>query len=188
MIGILVWQELHNSQISPCLCRHCAAHLAWHFQSVVHYTRGQILEQPFEYCVTYPFSSLIQGQKFYMTGKELLKNNSERLDYNFIFKPLESTVYYDDGYTYSMAQLELRFSRTEKSKNQIFGGYYAGTLTFACLSLVSFFIHPDMVPGRMGMLIMLYLIQVNTYGSLDAPPKRGFSSIEVKVKPKVSKT
>ena len=117
-----------------------------------------------------------------MIGKELMKNNSERLDYNFIFKPLESTVYYDDGYTYSMAQLELRFSRTEKSKNQIFGGYYAGTLTFACLSLVSFFIHPDMVPGRMGMLIMLYLIQVNTYGSLDAPPKRGFSSIEVKVK------
>ena len=111
-----------------------------------------------------------------------MKNNSERLDYNFIFKPLEPTFYYDDGYTYSMAQLELSFSRTEKSKNQIFGGYYAGTLTFASLSLVSFFIHPDMVPGRMGMLIMLYLIQVNTYGSLDAPPKRGFSSIEVKVK------
>ena len=116
-----------------------------------------------------------------MIGKELMKNNSERLDYNFIFKPLKPTVYYDDGYTYSMAQLELRFSRTEKSRNQIFGGYYAGTLTFASLSLVSFFIHPDMVPGRMGMLIMLYLIQVNTYGSLDAPPKRGFSSIEVKL-------
>ena len=68
-----------------------------------------------------------------MIGKELIKNNSERLDYNFIFKPLESTAYYDDGYTYSMTQLELRFSRTEKSKNQIFGGYYAGTLTFASL-------------------------------------------------------
>ena len=151
---------------------------------------GKFLNCPLKIVLpTHPFSSLIiQGQKFLMIGKELMKNNSERLDYNFIFKPLEPTVYYDDGYTYSMAQLELRFSRTEKSKNQIFGGYYAGTLTFASLSLVSFFIHPDMVPGRMGMLIMLYLIQVNTYGSLDAPPKRGFSSIEVKVKPKVSKT
>ena len=144
---------------------------------------GKFLNCPLKIVLpTHPFSSLIiQGQKFLMIGKELMKNNSERLDYNFIFKPLEPTVYYDDGYTYSMAQLELSFSRTEKSKNQIFGGYYAGTL-------VSFFIHPDMVPGRMGMLIMLYLIQVNTYGSLDAPPKRGFSSIEVKVKPKVSKT
>ena len=151
---------------------------------------GKILNCPLKIVLPiYLFSSLIiQGQKFLMIGKELMKNNSERLDYNFIFKPLEPTVYYDDGYTYSMAQIELRFSRTEKSKNQIFGGYYAGTLTFASLSLVSFFIHPDMVPGRMGMLIMLYLIQVNTYGSLDAPPKRGFSSIEVKVKPKVSKT
>ena len=29
------------------------------------------------------------------------------------------------------------------------------------------------------MLIMLYLIQINTYASAEAPPKRGFSSIEV---------
>ena len=33
--------------------------------------------------------------------------------------------------------------------------------------------------GRMGMLIMLYLIQINTYNSVKAPPKRGFSSIEI---------
>ena len=31
----------------------------------------------------------------------------------------------------------------------------------------------------MGMLTMLYLIQINTYNSAKAPPKRGFSSIEV---------
>ena len=29
------------------------------------------------------------------------------------------------------------------------------------------------------MLTMLYLIQINTYNSVKAPPKRGFSSIEV---------
>ena len=49
---------------------------------------------------------------------------------------------------------------------------------FAILSQISYFINPDIVPGRMGMLIMLYLIQINTYASLKAPDKRGFSSIE----------
>ena len=33
--------------------------------------------------------------------------------------------------------------------------------------------------GRMGLLTMLYLIQINTYNSVKAPTKRGFSSIEV---------
>ena len=53
------------------------------------------------------------------------------------------------------------------------------TAIFAILSLLSFSIQPDIVPGRMGMLIILYLIQINTYNSVKAPPKRGFSSIEV---------
>ena len=33
--------------------------------------------------------------------------------------------------------------------------------------------------GRMGLLTMLYLIQINTYNSVNVPTKRGFSSIEV---------
>ena len=38
------------------------------------------------------------------------------------------------------------------------------------------------VPGRMGLLITLYLITFNVYGSISsnmAPPERGFSYIEV---------
>ena len=32
------------------------------------------------------------------------------------------------------------------------------------------------VPGRMGMLVTLYLISANVYNSLDAPASRGFRS------------
>ena len=35
------------------------------------------------------------------------------------------------------------------------------------------------VPGRMGMVITLCLISFNVYNAIDAPPKRGFSYIEV---------
>ena len=34
------------------------------------------------------------------------------------------------------------------------------------------------VPGRMGMIVTLYLISANVYNSVDAPQSRGFSYIE----------
>ena len=35
------------------------------------------------------------------------------------------------------------------------------------------------VPGRMGLVITLYLILINSYTSVKAPPRRGFSFIEL---------
>ena len=121
---------------------------------------------------------------FYTEGKEIGGNEFElktdgRLDYNFKFESLPSLTFEDSGYEYTQAQVKIDFQRTDKSRTEIFGGYHATTAIFAMLSLLSFFINPDVVPGRMGMLIMLYLIQINTYNSVKAPPKRGFSTIEI---------
>ena len=35
------------------------------------------------------------------------------------------------------------------------------------------------VPGRMGLLVTLFLISVNVYNSVDGPPQRGMSYVEV---------
>ena len=35
------------------------------------------------------------------------------------------------------------------------------------------------VPGRMGMIVTLYLISANVYNAIDAPHNRGFSYIEL---------
>ena len=54
------------------------------------------------------------------------------------------------------------------------------TLTFSVLSLASFSIKIEKVPGRVGLLITLLLISINTYNSLHAAPvKRGISFIEI---------
>ena len=37
----------------------------------------------------------------------------------------------------------------------------------------------NQVPGRLGLLVTLYLIATNVYNSVKAPPKRGFSYIEI---------
>ena len=78
-----------------------------------------------------------------------------------------------------MLKIRMNMTRTEKSRRKLFGGYHLTTGIFAGLSLVSYFIPPDIVPGRMGMLITLYLSLINSYNSVDAPPDRGFSSIEI---------
>ena len=83
------------------------------------------------------------------------------------------------GVEYSTAQMRIDFERTKKSRQKIFVSYHIPTAVFSSLSLLSYFIPTDSVPGRMGMLIMLYLIQINTYNSVEAPPNRGFSSIEI---------
>merc|ERR1712241_361525 len=66
-----------------------------------------------------------------------------------------------------------------KSLGQLLSGYYYPTSTFAFLSMMSFLIKPEIVPGRMGMIVTLYLISANVYNSVDAPKGRGFSYIEI---------
>ena len=98
----------------------------------------------------------VEGKYFNITG-----NN--RLNYKFRFESLPTTEFQDDGHKYSETRIKMIFERTEKSRTKIFGGYHATTAIFSILSLISFFIHPEVVPGRMGMLIILYLIQINMY-------------------------
>ena len=47
------------------------------------------------------------------------------------------------------------------------------------ISLGSYAIDPQVVPGRLGLLITLFLILTNVYNSVDAPKGRGFSYIEI---------
>ena len=52
-------------------------------------------------------------------------------------------------------------------------------MIFVLVAWLSFLVPSDIVPGRMGMLITLYLILINSYNSVHAPPDRGVSSIEI---------
>ena len=56
---------------------------------------------------------------------------------------------------------------TRKSPGLLYGGYYFPTGIFAVLSLVSFSIELQNVPGRLGLLVTLYLIMTNVYISVE---------------------
>lgn len=90
-------------------------------------------------------------------------------------KPSFTHEYNDNEY--SSTGIVLVFYR--KTLGHLLGSFYMPTLMFAAISTVSFFIHPSIVPGRMGMVVTIFLITSNIYTSVDAPPSRGFSYIEI---------
>ena len=81
------------------------------------------------------------------------------------------------GYDYSYAGLTIHLKRNKLGL--LIGSFYVPTGIFAMLSMISFAINPEMVPGRLGLLVTLYLIVSNVYGAVKAPSKRGFSYIEI---------
>ncbi len=102
-----------------------------------------------------------------------------KVNYDFTFKSMESADFFENGVNYTMSKIRIEFKRNGKGKAKIFSGYHISSVIFALLSLVSYLIDSDQVPGRMGLLITLSLIMINSYNSADAPSNRGFSSIEI---------
>ena len=85
-----------------------------------------------------------------------------------------------DGYDSEMPVVAINFYLLRKSEkfHQLIITYYIPSGAFAFLSLFSFFVKPEMVPGRMGMLVTIFLIVIGIYKSVEAPPKRGFGYLE----------
>ena len=85
-------------------------------------------------------------------GLQFSYPKSGRLDYSFNLKSLPNTVYQEKGNNYSLAQVKLNFGRNEKSQAEILSGYHITTGIFAFLSLISFFINIDAVPGTTSLV------------------------------------
>ena len=93
-------------------------------------------------------------------------------------RPLKSSQEIFRNHEYSQARIEIQMTRKLSGTFKLIGSFFLPTLLYSSLSLFSFAIQPETVPGRMGMLVTLFLIVTNVYSSVDAPSKRGFSYIE----------
>ena len=111
-------------------------------------------------------------------GKAALPFLSVRLPFDIKISGIEPfSVNSSGGFIYSHAGMRIDFTRNKLS--QLIGGFYGPTAIFAILSMISYSINPEVVPGRLGLLVTLYLIASNVYNSVKAPEDRGFSYIEV---------
>ena len=102
---------------------------------------------------------------------------SKRLPYTISVQSLNTSKIHSMNKMRSATGVRFHYSRN--TIGLLLGGYYVPTAVFGFLSIVSFIIRPDIVPGRMGLLVTLFLISTNVYGKVAAPTGRGFSLIEV---------
>ena len=116
-------------------------------------------------------------------ANESLKFSSSGLAYDVeVLTPQSTTVRLytlDPAFTYSLVTMKMKLKRNSREFNKLIIAYYMPTGSFAILSAFSFFIKPEIVPGRMGMLVTVFLVVTAIYGSVQAPSLRGFSYIEL---------
>mgnify|MGYP001195437232 FL=1 len=92
-----------------------------------------------------------------------------------LIKPHVMTDLENEIYSYSGFKIRLE----RKGRGTLHHSFFIPTAVFAIVSMISFLIHPDSVPGRMGLIVTLLLISSNVYNSVKAPTTRGFSYIDV---------
>lgn len=110
-------------------------------------------------------------------GQEPIYFSNSRLPFDMQLSGIEPYSITSSGYNYSHAGMRVYFERNKLGL--LIGGFYGPTAIFAALSLISYCISPEIVPGRLGLLVTLYLIASNVYNSLKVPENRGFSYLEI---------
>ena len=97
--------------------------------------------------------------------------------FRFKIRQIEPFLWTYRGFTSSASGLSLELTR--KSTVVLLNEFFIPTGTFAIVSMASFLIDRNNVPGRMGLIVTLLLISSNVYNNVQAPSSRGFSYIEV---------
>ena len=105
----------------------------------------------------------------------LLQTN--RLPYSITVESIPTGITFNEKYSYINSGILFNIRRNDIG--QLIGGFYGPTAIFTLISLISFLMDPDVVPGRMGLLLTVFLIITNNYNSIEGPDDRGFSFIEI---------
>ena len=122
---------------------------------------------------------LSQGQVVHLNNHGLQFEASVQVKEPVLVPGLEGdNVFTENNLVFSYSGVEFSLSRNTNEMNKLLISYYFPSGAFAILSLFSFFINHHVVPGRMGMLVTIFLVVTTIYGGVKAPPGRGFSYIE----------
>ena len=92
--------------------------------------------------------------------------------------PIKYRRYTFDSKSYAVCGINIYLRRTRK---QTFFQVYLTSILFVVVSWVSFIIRPEVVPGRMGLLVMIFLILINTFNSAkyNAPTSTTLNEVDL---------
>ena len=106
---------------------------------------------------------------------EIVIDNEEviwqRSSFDISFKSIESSIKTIQSSkisfteSYSLATIKMNLKRKYQERRTVLIEFIFPSFTYSILALISYFICVESVPGRMGLLVTLYLIAINTYVS-----------------------
>ena len=96
-------------------------------------------------------------------GKDWGGANLANFPYQVALKGVEKNVSFEDNQAYSISGFELKLERYFMKHIM---SYYFPSLIFVVVSWISFLIPPEIIPGRMALLITLLLVLVTMFATL----------------------
>ena len=109
-----------------------------------------------------------------------MEGTDTNLEYVYKIEAFSENITYVDwgNQTYSVVGFHLQL---ERHYAQYLLSYYFPSLIFVAVSWISFTIPPEIVPGRMGLLVTLLLVLVNLFGTViqTKPPTKKPTNLDV---------
>ena len=111
---------------------------------------------------------------------EFDKDRQRSLQYYLEIEPLpeDNRTFVYEGKRYAVCGVHLLLERT---RQQIFFQVYLTSTMFVVVSWVSFIIKPDVVPGRMGVLVTIFLVLINIFNNVkgNAPVPTSLNAVDL---------
>ena len=76
------------------------------------------------------------------------------------------------------SQTGIQMSLKRKAVGSLYSTLYIPTATYATFVHASYMMHQDAIPGRIGLIVTMFLMASNVYIGIEAPSRRGFSYTE----------
>ena len=117
-----------------------------------------------------PTKLFINSSSTNLTGPSL-PIKTYRLPFEITVESIPTGITLNEEWTFVNSGIVFNMKRNDIG--QLIGGFFGPTAIFTLISLVSFLIDPDVVPGRLGLLLTVFLIITNNYNSIKAPRQTG---------------
>ena len=110
------------------------------------------------------------------------EGNEKKLRFKVKVKSDNSTkrkLYNNLSTLYPQANVNINVRRKNEEFKTLLSEFYLPTWMFSKMALISYSIPVESVPGRIGLLVTLYLITTNIYVGIPAPTTRGFGYLDM---------
>ena len=130
--------------------------------------------------ITYDLADIAYANK-------MIEHKDQTLSFQGLTSPFELQIFQVQPFltSFKTKASNSKFSQTgfaiflkREEMGSLHSTLYIPTATYAIFVHASYMMHHDAIPGRIGLIVTMFLMSSNVYIGVEAPKRRGFSYIE----------